>query len=367
MKILILSTISGCDWAGTEEVWFQFAKYALENGHQVLLAADWQIARARQVEELKLKGMIVSNRKRYRPMRLYLLKQRFIPDHADAVRFQPDVCLINAGSPLDLEYNCDLKVFLQHLSCKKVFFCHFNSDRLSFHKRDEVAATFQSMAGVVFVNEENKNQLEVQLGRKVNNAHVILNSSRLNLDRPLPYPSLDHICFANVARLDTFWKGQDLLPQIFSNSEWKSRNWSLELFGSGQDQNYINTLINQFQLTHKMRIAGYERNIEKIWATRHLLILPSRGEGTPLAAMEAMICGRPVLATDVGGNSEIIEDGVTGFIAEAPTIKSIASTLQRAWEHRSMWKEMGQVAHAKANEIGSYSPPKKLLSILQVI
>jgi glycosyltransferase involved in cell wall biosynthesis len=116
-----------------------------------------------------------------------------------------------------------------------------------------------------------------------------------------------------------------------------------------------------------MRIAGYERNIEKIWATRHLLILPSRGEGTPLAAMEAMICGRPVLATDVGGNSEIIEDGVTGFIAEAPTIKSIASTLQRAWEHRSMWKEMGQVAHAKANEIGSYSPPKKILSILQVI
>ena len=257
MKILILSTISECDWAGTEEVWFQFAKYALENRHQVLLAADWQIARSSQVDELKLKGMIVSNRRRYRPMRLYLLKQRFIPNHGDAIRFQPDLCLINAGSPLDLEYNFDLKIFLQKLSCKKVFYCHFNSDRLLFNKRNEVSDTLQSMSGVIFVNNSNKNQLEVQLGRKVNNAHVILNSSRLNLVTPLQYPSLDHIYFANVARLDSFWKGQDLLPQILSSPEWKSRNWNLELFGSGQDQNYISTLINQFQLTHKIRISGY--------------------------------------------------------------------------------------------------------------
>ena len=367
MKILILSTIRGCDWAGTEEVWFQFAKHALQAGHQVMVAADWQIALSSQVEELKLKGLIVSSRKVQRPMRLYLLKQKYIPDHADAIRFQPDICLINAGSPLDLEYNPHLKVFLQHLSCKKVFFCHFNSDRLRFNNRDQVAETFKSMSAVIFVNQENKNQLEVQLARKLSNAHVILNASRLSLSRPLPYPSMDQIYFANVARLDTFWKGQDLLPQVFSSAEWSDRNCSMELFGTGADRDYIESLIYLFQATQKVRLIGYERSVEKIWLHRHMLILPSRGEGTPLAAIEAMMCGRPVVATAVGGNEEVIEDGVTGFIAEAPTRKSLTSTMERAWKCKDMWKEMGERAHAKAVELVKRSPEAMLLNTLQEI
>jgi glycosyltransferase involved in cell wall biosynthesis len=365
VKILILSTISGCDWAGTEEVWFQFAKHALQAGHQVMVAADWQIAKSSQVEELKLKGLIVSSRRVQRPMRLYLLKQKYIPDHADAIRFQPDICLINAGSPLDLEYNPHLKVFLQHLSCKKVFFCHFNSDRLRFNNRDQVAETFNSMTAVVFVNQENKNQLEVQLARKLSNAHVILNASRLSLSRPLPYPSMDQIYFANVARLDTFWKGQDLLPQVFSSAEWSDRNCSMELFGTGADRDYIESLIRLFQVTQKLHLVGYEKSVEKIWSNRHVLLLPSRGEGTPLVVLEAMMCGRPVVATNVGGNAEVIEDGVTGFIAESPTVKAFSHAMQRAWENRSRWSDMGKLAHIKAIEIGAQVPEKNLLKILQ--
>ena len=43
----------------------------------------------------------------------------------------------------------------------------------------------------------------------------------------------------------------------------------------------------------------------------------SAAEGKPLALTEAMVCGRPAVVTDVGGNAELIEDGITGFVAES--------------------------------------------------
>ena len=48
-------------------------------------------------------------------------------------------------------------------------------------------------------------------------------------------------------------------------------------------------------------------------------MLPSRFEGLPLALVEAMLCPRPAVVTNVAGNTEVIEDGETGFVAAAPT------------------------------------------------
>ena len=55
-----------------------------------------------------------------------------------------------------------------------------------------------------------------------------------------------------------------------------------------------------------MIFAGH-RPVEEIWASNHVLVMPSRAEGFPLAIVEAMLCARPVLASDVAGNSEIVE------------------------------------------------------------
>lgn len=57
-----------------------------------------------------------------------------------------------------------------------------------------------------------------------------------------------------------------------------------------------------------------------------------------------MLCGRPCVATNVGGNPELIRDGVNGFLAEAPTVDLLDETMNRAWENRHRLKEMGQAA-----------------------
>ena len=362
VKIAILSTMSGYSWAGTEEVWHGFADRALSSGHEVVLAADHEVAYSNQTNELVARGMEVSSRKPSHSPRINRLKSVVSPDHADLEKFAPDVLLINAGSPYDLHYNPNLQPVVGSLGCRKVFFCHFNSDRLV---PEPPSSIFDDIDHFVFVAEQNRKQMEIQLARHLSNSSVLLNRSRLELPSPIPFPPSSNVTFANIARLETRWKGQDLIPQILADEAWKSRELAVVCYGSGPEESYLQKLIAMHDVGGALSLGGYSRDLEKTWADCHALILPSRGEGTPLVAIEAMMCGRPVIATDVGGISEIVEDGETGFIAEAPTVKSFSAAMERAWARRDEWPAMGDRAHAKAKELAKADPIGGLTRILE--
>lgn len=102
-----------------------------------------------------------------------------------------------------------------------------------------------------------------------------------------------------------------------------------------------------------MVFEGHVADVEKIWSLNHVLVMPSRIEGLSLAVIEAMLCGRPVVATDVAG-AEVIEDGVTGFLAEAPTVGCVECALERFWARREEAREIGAAA---AERIRRLVPP----------
>ncbi len=117
-------------------------------------------------------------------------------------------------------------------------------------------------------------------------------------------------------------------------------------------------------LEEQVSFEGYVRDVRQIWSESHLMILPSRGEGTPLAILEAMMCGRPVVTTDAGGNLEVLEDEVTGWIADAPTSRSFGIAMEKVWINRNKWGKMGLSAHEKALQLSGTKPDKVLLDIL---
>jgi glycosyltransferase involved in cell wall biosynthesis len=107
--------------------------------------------------------------------------------------------------------------------------------------------------------------------------------------------------------------------------------------------------------------------VEDVWREHHALALPSRSEGLPLALLEAMLCGRPAVVTDVGGNAEAITDGVSGFLADAPTVGAFDEALERAWERRADWSRMGRAAAAAARAIVPADAGRELAGELQAI
>jgi glycosyltransferase involved in cell wall biosynthesis len=76
----------------------------------------------------------------------------------------------------------------------------------------------------------------------------------------------------------------------------------------------------------------------------------------PLVLVEAMLCGRPAIVTDVAGARELVRDGVNGFLAKAPTVELLDEAMNRAWENRHRLKEMGEQAAIDVRKFVSPDP-----------
>jgi glycosyltransferase involved in cell wall biosynthesis len=137
-----------------------------------------------------------------------------------------------------------------------------------------------------------------------------------------------------------------LLLQILAQPEWRDRPVELNFFGTGPHELALRRMAEMLQLNN-VHFRGHVTDIRGIWEQNHMLVLPSRYEGLPLALVEAMWCGRPAVVTDIGGNAELCVDNETGFVAPAATLSSFAHGLQRAWDRRKEWPRLGQAARAR--------------------
>jgi glycosyltransferase involved in cell wall biosynthesis len=103
--------------------------------------------------------------------------------------------------------------------------------------------------------------------------------------------------------------------------------------------------------------------MEHPWDEYHALLLPSRSEGLPLVVQEAMAAGRISIAGNAGGTAELVKDGENGFLGE-PNLESFTQALERAWERRSSWEELGTVAFQDFN---SFYPTDAVPAFSQTI
>ena len=155
---------------------------------------------------------------------------------------------------------------------------------------------------------------------------------------------------ACVGRLEPGPKGQDILLQVLAQPEWRARQMEVNFFGEGSHETTLRRMQTMLRLNN-VHFRGHVDNVAAIWEENHILALPSRYEGLPLALVEAMWCGRPAVVTDVAGNAELCLDGQTGFVAQSATPASFANAMERAWQSRGNWKQMGHVAHGRVKSL----------------
>jgi glycosyltransferase involved in cell wall biosynthesis len=81
-----------------------------------------------------------------------------------------------------------------------------------------------------------------------------------------------------------------------------------------------------------------------------MLISPAVDEGVPMTIPEAMLCGRPALATSVGGAPDWITAESNGFLCPSASVDLLTAALSHAWALRAKWREMGERAAKDATE-----------------
>jgi glycosyltransferase involved in cell wall biosynthesis len=151
-------------------------------------------------------------------------------------------------------------------------------------------------------------------------------------------------------------KGQDIALQVLSQEKWRTRPVQLTFYGSGPQEQGLKALVEMLGLEAKVHFAGHVSDVQAIWGRNHALLLPSRYEGLPLALVEAMLCNRVPIVTAVAGNPDVVCDGVSGFLAEAPTVRHLDEAMERAWDQRTNWQAMGEVAGERIRQLVPQDP-----------
>jgi len=94
-------------------------------------------------------------------------------------------------------------------------------------------------------------------------------------------------------------------------------NVELIIIGDGIDKEKLRETTASFGLTDIVYFLGYKLNPYKYLKNIDVFVLPSDYEGFPMALIEAMVCGVPVVASDISATKDIIKDGVDGFLVDA--------------------------------------------------
>ena len=219
------------------------------------------------------------------------------------------------------------------------------------------AAAYENASASYFVSQANVELSRRQFATGLGNAKVVQNPFHVRYEAEPPWPGdpSEEIRLACVARLDTAHKGQDILLQVLSLPRWRERKVRVSLVGKGFHERGLRRNVERLGLT-SVEFAGHVDDIEGVWSRHHALVLASRYEGMPLALVEAMLCGRAPIITDVASHAELVRDGVNGFLAKAPTVGFFDEAMNRAWEARQSLKEMGETARKDIRKWASQDP-----------
>jgi glycosyltransferase involved in cell wall biosynthesis len=372
--------MAGVPWGGSEELWAALAQEALQNNIPVSICLpERPRPHHKRFEALEKAGANVFCRSETR----FYVRARQISRLAEALHPRlgafvrerlsqllpffstcPDVLLISDGPSIPSLRTMDA-VQRYQLPRPYVILSQSNiGETPATHHRRRARAFYEEACYALFVSEANLRATERQLSQRLTNARIVKNPVNLDSLDLESWPPGQSTCFASVARLKIQDKGQDILFEVLSEHKWQQRDWHLSLFGSGDDKAYLEDLATFYSLNDRVTFRGQSEDIRSVWATHHALLLPSRLEGTPLAMVEAMLCGRPVVGTAVAGIPEWVSDGHTGFVAVAPNVSCFAATLERAWQQRARWREMGSKARERALSMYDPAPGRTMLSIL---
>lgn len=359
MRIAFLSTVYGYPLSGADSLWTGACEMALARGDSVFIGVAAQVAAHSRVQHMIQAGA-----------HFFATATPGIPrDRIDQVhrkidlvagssgslisglrKFRPDHVIFSCGGTYDLVREGRTLEYLraQRVPYSVIANWQTETPHLSPVDMKRARAGFRDAAQLFFVSHRNLAITRRHLRMSLPQAALIQCPLRLPPDGGSPWPSLETPSFAAVARLEPV-KGLDLLLPALTRSPGLGVPWRLNVYGEGPDSGDLKRQARQLGLAERVCFRGFVASLDEIWRENHCLISASRDEGLPTVMIEALLYGRPVIATQVGAAEEWIEEGKTGFICAPHSVEALALAIDTAWLARPRWREMGRIAHESAH------------------
>ena len=157
----------------------------------------------------------------------------------------------------------------------------------------------------------------------------------------------------SVGRLDPIKNQAELIAALSLIKKYEPNiytNLELVIIGDGPEKENLINLVKNLQVESSVKILGSKDNISTFLNKADLFILPSINEGVSNTLLEAMSSGLPVLAADVGGNSEIVVQGKTGFLVKKSDASLFAERIIFYYKNRKLSLRHGKEARKHIEE-----------------
>jgi glycosyltransferase involved in cell wall biosynthesis len=173
----------------------------------------------------------------------------------------------------------------------------------------------------------------------IDSEYTVSEKRTSGLRKELDIPA-DHSVICTIAHMEEH-KGIKYLLESASLLLQSRNDISFLLVGEGALKEELKILCADLKIEENVIFTGERSDIPEILSLTDIFVLPSLREGLGLAILEAMACGKPVIATNVGGVPEIAKDGVSGILVSPKDPEALHSAMNELLGDREKLKKMG--------------------------
>mgnify|MGYP003699975509 CR=1 FL=1 len=163
---------------------------------------------------------------------------------------------------------------------------------------------------------------------------------RRKLRRGLGFSEND-ILILTVAEINTNKNHKQIIDAIKTFKNYYSNIYYL-IVGTGEKEKELKNYVLISNLETRIRFLGYREDIPEILNAVDIFALTSLREGLPRAIMEAMAASKPIIATNVRGNRDLVRDGVNGYLVPVNDIEATAKAITKLASNKNLRLRMGE-------------------------
>lgn len=200
-------------------------------------------------------------------------------------------------------------------------------------------------------------------GIGINTARLTIGENRKDIREELKL-SEDDFLVLSVGELNEN-KNQKVIIQAISLL--KDKNIHYILCGKGDQMDTLKNLVKEKKLEKNVHFLGYRTDVVDICSQADVYVMPSKREGLPVASLEAMYCGLPLVTSNIRGLTDVMKNGVSGYMCNPEDARGFAKGIKKLKENPEMRKNMGEHNRETVKPYCIEETKKEVLRLIQSV
>ncbi|NPA37290.1 MAG: glycosyltransferase family 4 protein [Chlorobi bacterium] len=340
IKICFFNTVRS--WGGGEKWHFEVSKYLHDRGYDVLLVCQKGGELHKRTKEAGIPHIAkdIGNLSYLNPFKVNYFTELFKTEGISAV-------VMNLSSDVKLAAHAAKKAGVKRIIYRRGSAIPLKN---TFYNR----YIFSKWVNEILVNsEETKRTINLKNPNLFPESKITVIYNGIDTKLYSGCEKKDaggNVVLGNVARLE-HEKGHKYLIEVARSLKERGLGFKLKIAGKGSLHDELQQMIKSNNLTGEVELSGFRNDVHNFLKDVDVFLLGSVWEGFGYVTVEAMSCGKPVVAFDISCNPELIVNNETGFTVPPFDVNIFADKVYELATDKSLRKIMGQKARARAVEL----------------